>query len=320
MPDIGAWIMSVVAAVYPGINPPAPYLYDGYVEDDFVYASASASGRIETIMVAEGQAIQIGDLLFTLEDKQSKAALHTAEAQLAQARAELDNLQTGSREAETEVVRASLRQARVALDIARTRLARSDALFERGNIPQATVDDQRAAVDQAEAQVAQLQAELAVAELPARDAQRKAAEAAVEAAGAQVELAQSNLGDRKVFAPVTGKIDKVFYERGEVAAAGAPVISLLQSGSLTALFFVPQQERAELMPGETVTISCDGCPTGMTAQITRLASDPQYTPPILYTRDDRGRLVYRVEAEIRNPEGVLPGQPITVDAANAAGK
>ncbi|SFJ05235.1 HlyD family secretion protein [Celeribacter neptunius] len=320
MADLPSWLVSVIAAIYPGITPPPPYHYDGYIEGEFTYAAPASAGRIETIDVTEGDAVQKGTLLFALEDDQYRAALRSAEAQLAQAKAQLENLSTGSRAAETEVVRASLDQARVALDIARTRLERSEALLTRGATTRATVDDQQAAVDEAAAQVKQLEAQLKVAELPARDAERLAAEAAVDAAAAQVDIARSDLEDRQIFAPVSGQVEKVFFEAGEVASSGTPVVSILPPGQMTALFFVPQSERADLSPGDHVALSCDGCPVDLTAQISRLASDPQYTPPILYTREERGRLVYRVEAKVIDPHGVLPGQPISVDASGAAGE
>ncbi|GAA3856160.1 HlyD family secretion protein [Celeribacter arenosi] len=314
MANLPDWLISLIAAVYPGINPPPAYVYDGYVEGDFVYAAAASGGRIEEIAAIEGQDVFSGALLFTLEDAQAQAGLRAAEAQFAQAQAELDNLTTGARDAEAEVIRAQLTQARVALDIAQTRLERSSALLSRGSIPQAQVDDQQAAVDEASAQVARLEAELRVAELPARDAQRRAGEAAVAAARAQLDIARETLADRKVFAPVTGRIDRVYFEAGEVTGAGAPVMSILQPDAMTALFFVPEAERADIKPNDMVLLTCEGCGEGIEARVTRLASDPQYTPPILYTRDERGRLVYRVEAEVLEPTAVLPGQPVTVDA------
>ncbi|ATG46254.1 secretion protein HlyD [Celeribacter ethanolicus] len=317
MADLPSWFVSIVAAIYPGFNPPPAHVYDGYIEGEFTYAAAATAGRIEGIGVTEGDQVGKGALLFALESKQAAAALRAAQAQLAQAEATLDNLSTGSREAEIAVTRASLDQARVAEDIATTRLERGQALLARGATTQAGVDDLQAAVDEAQAAVAQLEAQLTVSELPARDAERRAAEAAVAAAQAQVDLARSDLDDRQVYAPVTGQVEKVFYEIGEVAGAGTPVVAILPPDQMTALFFVPEAERADLSPGGIVEISCEGCPPDLTAKITRLASDPQYTPPILYTSDQRGRLVYRVEAEVVDPEGVLPGQPVTVDARAA---
>ncbi|WP_460275257.1 HlyD family secretion protein [Celeribacter sp. ULVN23_4] len=317
MADLPSWIVSAIAAIYPGFNAPPAHVYDGYIEGEFTYAAPAYAGRIEEIGVTEGDQVAKGALLFSLESDQTRAALRAAQAQLAEAEATLENLSTGSRDAEVAVTRASLDQARVALGIAQTRLERGKALLAKGATTQAGVDDLQASVDEAQAAVVQLEAELTVAELPARDAERRAAEAAVEAARAQVDLARSDFEDSMIYAPVTGQVEKVFYEVGEVASSGTPVVSILPPDQMTALFFVPESERADLSPGGTVEVSCDGCADDLTAKITRLASDPQYTPPILYTSDQRGRLVYRVEAEVIDPDGVQPGQPITVDARGA---
>lgn len=319
LPD---WLIAVIAAVYPAINPPPAYVYDGYIEADFVYAAASATGRIEALEVGEGDTVAEGALVFTLDDGKARAALRAAEAGLAEARAQRENLSTGARTAEADVTRAALDQARVAEGIAATRLTRSEALLARGSIAQAQVDDQRAALNEARAQVARLEAELTVQELPARDAQRLAAEAGVQAAQAQLDLARETLAERKVFAPVSGRVDRVFYAAGEVAGAGQPVMALFAPEAMTALFFVPEAERAALTVGAEVALSCEACAQGVHARITRLASDPQYAPPILYTREARDRLVFRVEAQVVEApaSGLLPGQPVTVDARDAVGE
>jgi len=112
---------------------------------------------------------------------------------------------------------------------------------------------------------------------------------------------------------VQGRIEKVFYAAGEVAAAGSPVVSILPPDSLKVLFFLPEIERSSFVIGETLALTCDGCPPGIEATITRMAAEPQYTPPIIYSRDERSRLVYRAEAELSRGTGLLPGQPVTLE-------
>jgi HlyD family secretion protein len=80
----------------------------------------------------------------------------------------------------------------------------------------------------------------------------------------------------------------------------------------TVLFFIPQPERAGFAPGDVLALSCDGCPAGLEATVSRLASDPQFTPPIIYSREERQRLVFRAEAEVAGDAGLLPGQPVTL--------
>ncbi len=312
LPD---WLIAVIALVYPQIEAPPPHTYNGYIEGDYVYAAAATAGRITDIGVTEGASVTEGTILFRLDATQQEAALRAAEAQVAQAQATLENLQTGSREAETEVIRAELARAETELELAQSRLARSEQLFERGSIAQARVDDDQAATDSAAAHVAELRAQLAVAELPARAAQVVAAEAALEAARAEADRARSALEDQVVTSPDTGLVDRVFFDNGEVAGAGTPVVAILPPDGLTALFFIPQDDRSAYRPGDRMAVTCDGCGEGLTATITRLASTPQYTPPIIYSQEERARLVFRAEADLSSGSGLLPGQPISVRPA-----
>jgi len=231
------------------------------------------------------------------------------------AEANLDNLQTGSREQEIAVIRAQLAQAQAEQSLADTNLKRSEQLFQRGNAAVAQVDTDRTKLAAAVAQVTQLEAQLKVAELPARDAQRIAAEASLDAAKAQAQSAHSALDDRVVLAPATGIVDKVYFENGEVAGGGAPVMSILPDDSLRARFFLPESRRAEFMIGDTFVVSCNGCAEGITAMMTRISPSPQFTPPIIYSREERSRLVFQTDARIAKGSHLLPGQPITVSPA-----
>ena len=308
------WLAAIAAAVLPGWGGADMGQYNGYAEGDYVYAAPAAAGRIAQIAVVEGAQVKKGDLLFRLEDTQQVAALNAARANAAVAQANLDNLSTGSRQPEIEVIRASLDQARADQKLAASTLARAKQLRASGAVSQAKVDVDQASYDSASAHVAQLEAQLKVAELPARDAQRIAAEASHRAALAQEAGAKSALEDRTVKAPAGGLVDKVYYDVGEVAGAGAPVVSILPPDALNALFFVPEPDRAQIKLGEVFDVSCTGCASGITAKVTRMAFSPQYTPPIIYSRTESARLVFRVEARVQNPQGLLPGQPLRLSA------
>lgn len=301
-------VLSVFAAVLPGESTG----YNGYLEADYVYVAPLSPGRITGLEAAEGDTVTAGQVLVRLDDQAQRAALAGAEAAVAQAEANLDNLSTGSREAEIAVIRASLKKAEADRDLAAANLARTEQLAAQGQVSSAKVDQDRAAAVAAAAQVEQLTAQLTVAQLPARDAQRGAAEAALAVARAGAEAARIQLADRVLEAPVPGLLDRSFYQVGEIAASGAPVLSIYDPARIKAIFFVPEADRAKVRPGMRLTLSCDGC-EGAVATVTRLASEPQYTPPILYSRDERGRLVFRVEGAVEGPKGLQPGQPVTLE-------
>lgn len=313
MNEFFAWIFGLFAALIPAHGPVTEF--HGYIEADFVYVAAASAGRIDQITIEEGEQVEVGQLLFTLENNQFEAALRGAEARVAVARANRDNLQTGSRDAEIAVIRASLAKAEADQHLARQTLDRSQQLRERDLVPPAKVDTDQANLESANAQVAQLQAQLNVAELPARDAQQVSAQANLQAAEADADKARDELDDRSVMAPAAGLVDNIYYREGEVAGTGAPVIALLPPGQLKARFFIPETERARFRLGDELALSCDNCPAGIMATVTYLASDPQHTPPVIYSRDERARLVFMAEARIETGTGLLPGQPVTVSVA-----
>jgi HlyD family secretion protein len=308
MSDFLAGVLAAMMSVLPGGATDAGYV--GYLEADYVHVAPVSGGRIVAVAVAEGETVREGQLLFALDDRQQQALLAAAEARAAAAQATLDNLVTGSRRQEIEVIEASLSKAQSDLDLATANLARSEKLLAAGAVPAVRVEQDRAARQAAEAQVAQLTAQVGVAELPARTAQQAAAEANLAAARADARRAALELADRQTVAPVDGVVDRLYFTQGEMAG-GMPVVSILPADALKARFFVPEGDRAGLAPGHHVSVGCDGC-TAMDATITYLAAEPQTTPPVIYSRQERGRLVYLVEAELAAPGSLQPGQPVTV--------
>ena len=311
MDHILAWVVGVLAII-PGVGQDATPAWNGYAEIDYLYASAASSGRIESIAVSEGEIVATGAVLFVLESSQQQAQYESAMARANAAQANLDNLQTGSRSEEIDVIRASLMKARADLSLARQNLKRSEELFGQGLIPEAQRDQARASEQAAAAAVDQLMAQLKVAELPARDAQQIAAEATLVAARADAANAKAALDNRTVRAAEAGQVERLFYDVGEVANAGVPVAALRGHEALKIKFYVSEADRPRLALGQKVRVDCDGCASGLTATIDHFASDPQFTPPIIYSRDERSRLVFLTEAVMDQQNGILPGQPVSI--------
>lgn len=313
MEEFLAILTGLVAVIVPGFGAtPAPS-WNGYVEADYVYVAAVSSGTIMSLAVAEGDMVAPGDVLFMLNDAQYRAAVSAAEARTGAANAALANLMTGSRSDEIEVIRASLAKAEADLRLAQENATRTQKLFEGGLTSRANLDQALAALASAEATVRQLEAQLKVAELPARDAQQQQALANVAVAQADADKARADLADRVVKAPVSGRIERLYFASGETPAAGAPVVSLLAADALKVKFYVAEADRPGFALGDTVSVTCDGCAGEIAARLTYVASDPQFTPPIIYSRDERQRLSFLAEATIAGGAGLLPGQPVTVE-------
>jgi HlyD family secretion protein len=311
MSDILAWMTGLIALVVPGFGVSEPPQWNGYVEADYVYVSAQSPGPITAMQTQDGATVNSGDVLFVLDSRQQQAALDAAKAQVAVAQANVDNLATGSRTAEIDVIRASLDKAQADLVLARSQSERTDQLLAQGLVPQAKADQDSATLRSAAAQVAQLDAQLRVAELPARDPQRIGAEASLLAAQANADKAGVDLSDRTIAAPVAARVERVFYAQGEIVGAGTPVVALLPAGALKIKFYLPEADRPAFTLGQKLQVSCDGCAAGLTATLSYFATDPQFTPPVIYSRDERNRLTFLVEARLDG--GALPpGQPVTV--------
>lgn len=312
MNEFLAWLTGLIAIVLPGFGQPAPPVWNGYAEADYVYVAAATPGVIETIAVHEGDVVAKGTLLFTLEATQQQALVAAAEARVDAAAATLDNLKTGSRSEEVDVIRASLQKALADLGLAQQGISRTQRLFDQGLVPQAQLDQAQAGLAAAQAAVSQLQAQLKVAVLPARDAQQIAAEANLAAARADAERAAADLADRSLVASAGGRVERIYFDAGEMAAAGVPVLSIADAEALKVKFYLNEKDRPLFALGQTVAVSCDGCAEGLTARIDHFASDPQFTPPIIYSRDERSRLVFLTEAVMDQQSGILPGQPVTI--------
>ena len=325
MNEFFGWLMGLLSFI-PGVGHAPPPAWNGYVEADYVYAAAPSAGTIESIAVSEGQVVAEGEVLFTLESGQQKAQYDAAlarakaaEAQVNAAKATLANLKTGARPEELQVTRASLMQAEANLALAQQNFDRAQDLFANGNVPKSQLDQAQASLDAANATVEQLKAQLAVAQLPARDDQIAAATASLAAAESTAAAATADaantkamLENRTVVAPEAGRIERLYYSSGEVAGAGAPVISSAGDTPLKIKFDVTEGDRPSFALGQVVSVSCDGCASGLTATIDHFASDPQFTPPIIYSRDERSRLVFLTEAVMVQQNGVLPGQPVSI--------
>ena len=312
MNEVFAWIFGLIGAVLPGFGEPAVPSWNGYVEARYLYVAAGSAGTITDLAVKEGDVVARGEVLFSLDEAQQRALAAAAEARVMAARANLQNLTTGSREDEIEVIRASLQKAEADLGLARQSAERSGKLLLEGLAPETRVEQDRATLASAQAAVKQLEAQLKVAELPARDAQQWQAEANLAAATADAEKARADLADRTVAAPVAGRVERLYFTAGETAAAGVPVVSLLPAGALKVKFYVAEAERPTLAIGQSVAVTCDGCPRGLTASISYFASEPQFTPPIIYSREERSRLTFLAEAVLDGDAALLPGQPVTV--------
>ena len=295
-------------------QPPGRFSYLGYVEGETALIAAPQAGRIVSIQAEKGQRVKQGAVLFALDPAQAEADVARAEAALASARATHQNLLTGKREEEIAVIRAQIAQAEASLGLARKDLARAATLASTGTAARSRLDQAAEQVSLYDSRLAELRASEKVASLPARAAEIDAAAASVGEAEAQLAQFRDRLKDLSPTAPVDAEVDDVFFEPGEWAGAGQPIVSLRDPARLKIRFFVPQAALAKAAPGSAVTFRCDGCAGEKRATITHVAQEPEFTPPVIYSEGARAKLVYLVEARPDAADRQLrPGLPIEVE-------
>ncbi len=138
------------------------------------------------------------------------------------------------------------------------------------------------------------------------------AEAALRTAQARLNSAQTRLARRKVASPVSGSVQQIYYRAGELVPAGKPIVALLPPGNLKVRFFVNEATLPKLKIGEPVTVGCDGCAPGIVAKISFIARTSEFTPPVIYSLEERSKLVFLIEARPERPELLRVGQPVSV--------
>jgi HlyD family secretion protein len=142
------------------------------------------------------------------------------------------------------------------------------------------------------------------------------AEAALRTAQARLNSARTRLVRRKMSSPVSGTVEQVYYRVGEMVPAGKPVVALLPPANLKVRFFVNQAKLPQIKLGDVVKIQCDGCASDLTAKISFISRQSEFTPPVIYSLEERSKLVFMIEARPDHPERVRVGQPVTVSLAN----
>lgn len=295
-------------------------VYQGYVEGEYVLIGPEEGGRIDDLMVRRGEQVQEGDPLFRMESVDADAQRAEAAARLAQAEAQLANLlRSARRPQEIAVVEAQIEEAKATLKEAELEFERQEQLAKREFASASKADAALAARDRARARLEALRQELKVARLPARSDDIVAAERNVEAAKASLAHAEWRLARRTIVAPSSGLVDDTLRYPGESASPNSPVISLLPPENRTIRFFIPQAQRSSLNLGDRVGVACDGCPDGLQAEISFIASEVEFTPPIIFSVETREKLVFMVQAHpVSAAESLHPGQPADITVSGIA--
>jgi HlyD family secretion protein len=287
----------------------------GYVEGEYVRVGGPFAGTLTKLSVKRGDQVAMGAPLFALEQENEVAGRRQAEEELRSAQARLENLKTGKRAPEVKTVEEQLRQAEASRELSQANLKRQEALYKSGFISSAALDDVRTKLRSDEATVAQLKASVATANLPGgRPDEIRAAQADADAARQALAQADWRLSQRAIEAPQAGRVNDTYYVVGDFVPAGNPVVSLLPAANVKIRFYVPEAMLGRVKTGQSVSFTCDGCGASMSAAVSFIADRAEFTPPVLYSRENRAKLVFLVEGRIAPDVAsrLNPGQPVDV--------
>ena len=305
---LAAAALIAALALVPRLN--RSQVLTGYVEGEPLYLAAPVSGAVAEVYVQRGDRVKAGDRLFVVDPKQLVAQRQQAQAEVGAAQAQAQDARKGLRPLELAVYDANIAAAEARARDAAADMRRVEPLVRKGVYAPARLDDVRAALQTARAQLAAARRQRDAAALGAREDQVQAADSRVAQAQAGLSAAEARLSDLAPVAPSDARVEDVFFQKGEWSVANQPVVSLLPDDRIKLRFFVPEQSLSAYRVGRVVRFACDGCAAGLSARIIFVSPRPEFTPPVIYSREARDRLVYLVEA--RPSARLNPGQPVDV--------
>lgn len=307
----GAWAWT--AYVARGADGP-PTLY-GNVDVRQVDLAFNAEGKIDEILVEEGDRVEKDQLLARLDAAIYENLVDAASARLSESEAKLRELETGSRPQEIERARAAVDQARAVAEQTRATLERRELLLARDNVSQAAYDEAERAYDEARATLEQRQAELELAREGPRVEAIAAARAAVDFNRATLSLARERLDNAALLAPEAGTVLTRIREPGATVGPTSPVLTLALRTPMRVRTYVDEANLGRVVPGMPVAITTDSFPDRVYAgHVGFVAPTAEFTPKTVQTPELRTALVYRVRVIVENPDdGLRQGMPVTVE-------
>jgi len=254
---------------------------NGRVEATQVDIAAKYAGRLKTVDAHEGDTVEAGQVVATIDTEPLEAQLRASKAQIVEAQ---NNLRTAN---------AQVRSSQAQLGLASKELKRAEQLVKTG-----AVSGQERDADQAKVDVAQ-------ANLAGYQAQATRAQSAIEAATAESERLQAEINDNTLKAPLRARVQSRMAEPGEVLAAGGKVLSLLDLNDVYMYVFLPTNAAGKLALGADARVVLDALPGfPIKAQVSYISPNAQFTPKTVETAEERHNLTFRVKLQITNKEGL----------------
>ncbi|MCE9783256.1 HlyD family secretion protein [Shewanella algae] len=284
----------------------------GTLERDRIQLSAPVAEQIADIHVAEGDKVEVGQLLLQLDSRSAAARVAQRRAELAEAGAKLDELQQGARVEERRAARAAIEAATAAATEARLRYQRTRELFVAKVVGQAELDAAIAERDHTKALVEQANEQWLQLENGTRSEQLAQAEARVAAAAAALKAEEKALDDLSLRAPLASEVDILPWKRGDRVAQGTQLVALLALDKPYARVYLPQTAISKLSRGDKLEVWVDGVEQPLKGTVRNIRSQPAFTPFYALNERDRARLMYLTDIDVEGAESLPSGLALEV--------
>lgn len=225
----------------------------------------------------------------------------------------LQDLKQPKRPPEIKMLEYQIAQAEAAFALAKIRLKRMEELYKKQAIDLDHLDEARTSVKQLEATKDQAVENLTLAKMGAREEQIRTQEIRVGEAKIAKQVGQWKLEQKTIQAPAEGYIFDTYFVPGEFVAAGRPIATILPLDDIHIEFFVPARELPHLTLNQKVFFECEGCQQKFnTAILDFISPEAEYLPPLIYSRENMDKIVFRIRGKVEQPKLFKPGQPILV--------
>jgi HlyD family secretion protein len=313
-PLLPALALLLIAGCKPGLPPEEQGWLPGYLEADVIEIASSEPGTLATLDVRRGQRVARDAPLFTLDATPLRQELAAMQARRAAADKRAADAALGERDETIRRISADLAAAREALNLARIEQARQAALLREAVATQAQTDAANSAAKQQEEHVRSLEASLELARKGQRPLQVDALAAEAAALAATTAQLEWRVAQTSRAAPADAFVEDTLREPDEWVPAGRPVVLLRRADDLHVRCFLPPDRVAALRKGDTLEVRPPGDGPLLRATVSRIADQAEFTPPVIYSREESERLVILVEADLApaDAERLHPGLPVTV--------
>lgn len=295
--------------------------YQGMIELEQTDLGFEVAGRLAELRARPGQKVKAGDVIATLDDTLDRGERAIRAQELEVARAELALVEAGARIEDVRAARAQLEAARASYAVLAKQVGRERELLARGAVAAAHLDELEAQLAQALGQQQTLEERVRLLSRGARAEELARARARVAQAQDALALSDSRLGKRVLVAPSAGQVLDTYLELGEIAAAGAPIATVIDRSRPYADVFVPVAEVPLLRVGDALLLAVEGLAREVPATVERIFPHAEFTPRYVYSPRERPNLMVRVRARIDDRAGALAaGLPAYARRVTAAAR